>query len=76
MLDQSDIQGKLGRMLNGPLLLTKRALVPFFKVTFPRESHSIVLCCCITVDDVQLSCYRILTSLYSLGTGKNIYVEK
>ncbi|XP_017311642.1 ryanodine receptor 3 isoform X2 [Ictalurus punctatus] len=28
------------------------------------------------LDDVQLSCYRILTSLYSLGTGKNIYVEK
>ncbi|XP_036397613.1 ryanodine receptor 3-like isoform X4 [Megalops cyprinoides] len=28
------------------------------------------------LDDVQLSCYRILTSLYSLGTGKNIYVER
>ncbi|XP_059897680.1 ryanodine receptor 3 isoform X2 [Gadus macrocephalus] len=28
------------------------------------------------VDDVQLSCYRILTCLYSLGTAKNIYVEK
>ncbi|XP_051511074.1 ryanodine receptor 3-like isoform X1 [Myxocyprinus asiaticus] len=28
------------------------------------------------LDDIQLSCYRILTSLYSLGTGKNIYVEK
>jgi len=28
------------------------------------------------VDDIQLSCYRILTSLYSLGSGKNIYVEK
>uniref|UniRef100_A0A673MWT3 Ryanodine receptor 3 n=1 Tax=Sinocyclocheilus rhinocerous TaxID=307959 RepID=A0A673MWT3_9TELE len=27
------------------------------------------------LDDVQVSCYRILTSLYSLGTGKNIYVE-
>uniref|UniRef100_A0A672KZ94 Ryanodine receptor 3 n=1 Tax=Sinocyclocheilus grahami TaxID=75366 RepID=A0A672KZ94_SINGR len=25
------------------------------------------------LDDVQVSCYRILTSLYSLGTGKNIY---
>lgn len=30
----------------------------------------------VSVDDIQLSCYRILTSLYSLGTGKNIYVEK
>ncbi|XP_062863974.1 ryanodine receptor 3 [Trichomycterus rosablanca] len=28
------------------------------------------------LDDVQLSCYRILNSLYSLGTGKNIYVER
>ncbi|KAJ8393523.1 hypothetical protein AAFF_G00059960 [Aldrovandia affinis] len=28
------------------------------------------------LDDVQLSCYRILTSLYSLGTGKNVYVER
>ncbi|KAI4540342.1 hypothetical protein MG293_009383 [Ovis ammon polii] len=26
--------------------------------------------------DVQLSCYHILCSLYSLGTGKNIYVER
>lgn len=23
-----------------------------------------------------MSCYRILTSLYALGTGKNIYVER
>ncbi|KAK7904971.1 hypothetical protein WMY93_017578 [Mugilogobius chulae] len=28
------------------------------------------------LDDVQASCYRILTSLYALGTGKNIYVER
>lgn len=28
------------------------------------------------VGDVQVSCYRILCSLYSLGTGKNIYVER
>ncbi|XP_058255378.1 ryanodine receptor 3 isoform X3 [Hemibagrus wyckioides] len=28
------------------------------------------------LDDVQVSCYRILSSLYSLGTGKNIYVER
>uniref|UniRef100_A0ABM5FAI2 Ryanodine receptor 3 n=1 Tax=Pogona vitticeps TaxID=103695 RepID=A0ABM5FAI2_9SAUR len=26
--------------------------------------------------DIQVSCYRILCSLYSLGTGKNIYVER
>lgn len=29
-----------------------------------------------SVEDVQVSCYRILTSLYALGTGKNIYVER
>uniref|UniRef100_A0A3Q3KQK1 Ryanodine receptor 3 n=1 Tax=Mastacembelus armatus TaxID=205130 RepID=A0A3Q3KQK1_9TELE len=28
------------------------------------------------MNDVQLSCYRILTCLYSLGTGKNIFVER
>ncbi|XP_046877714.1 ryanodine receptor 3 isoform X6 [Hypomesus transpacificus] len=28
------------------------------------------------LNDVQLYCYRILTSLYFLGTGKNIYVER
>lgn len=27
------------------------------------------------LSDVQVSCYHILCSLYSLGTGKNIYVE-
>lgn len=32
--------------------------------------------CLFLVDDVQVSCYRILSSLYSLGTGKNIYVER
>ncbi|XP_068608169.1 ryanodine receptor 3-like [Brachionichthys hirsutus] len=28
------------------------------------------------LEDVQVSCYRTLTSLYALGTGKNIYVER
>nr|XP_040130259.1 ryanodine receptor 3 isoform X1 [Ictidomys tridecemlineatus] len=28
------------------------------------------------LSDVQISCYHILCSLYSLGTGKNIYVER
>ncbi|KAM9224986.1 ryanodine receptor 1 isoform 1-T1 [Dugong dugon] len=30
----------------------------------------------VILDDVQVSCYRILCSIYSLGTTKNIYVEK
>uniref|UniRef100_A0A8C3B4F7 Ryanodine receptor 3 n=1 Tax=Cyclopterus lumpus TaxID=8103 RepID=A0A8C3B4F7_CYCLU len=28
------------------------------------------------LDDVQLSCYRILSCLYSLGIGKNVFMEK
>nr|XP_054516686.1 ryanodine receptor 2 isoform X8 [Pan troglodytes] len=28
------------------------------------------------LEDVQVSCYRILTSLYALGTSKSIYVER
>lgn len=28
------------------------------------------------LDDVQVSCYRILNNLYSLGTSKSIYVER
>ncbi|XP_066171776.1 ryanodine receptor 2 isoform X2 [Sylvia atricapilla] len=28
------------------------------------------------LDDVQVSCYRILDSLYALGTSKSIYVER
>lgn len=28
------------------------------------------------VEDVQVSCYRILNSLYFLGTNKSIYVER
>uniref|UniRef100_A0A673ZP97 Ryanodine receptor 3 n=1 Tax=Salmo trutta TaxID=8032 RepID=A0A673ZP97_SALTR len=28
------------------------------------------------LDDVQLSCYRIVTCLYSLGTGKHIFMER
>ncbi|KAM7367675.1 hypothetical protein PAMP_013959 [Pampus punctatissimus] len=28
------------------------------------------------LNDMQLSCYRILTCFYSLGTGKNVFVER
>uniref|UniRef100_A0A3Q3BIB2 Ryanodine receptor 3 n=1 Tax=Kryptolebias marmoratus TaxID=37003 RepID=A0A3Q3BIB2_KRYMA len=28
------------------------------------------------LDDVQLSCYRILMCFYTLGTGKNVFVER
>ena len=36
----------------------------------------LMLVVCVAVDDLQVSCYRILNSLYALGTGKNIYVER
>lgn len=29
-----------------------------------------------TVDDLQMSCYRIMCSIYSLGTVKNPHVER
>ncbi|XP_062407606.1 ryanodine receptor 3 [Sardina pilchardus] len=54
---------------------TITALLPVLTALFQHVSHhhfggDLLL------DDVQLSSYRILTSLYSLGTGKNSYVEK
>ncbi|XP_042194266.1 ryanodine receptor 3 isoform X3 [Callorhinchus milii] len=30
----------------------------------------------VLLDDVQASCYRIVCCLYTLGTGKNVYVER
>ena len=35
-----------------------------------------ISCFCVSVDDVQLSCYRIVMCFYSLGTGKNPFVER
>uniref|UniRef100_A0A671MJD1 Ryanodine receptor 3-like n=1 Tax=Sinocyclocheilus anshuiensis TaxID=1608454 RepID=A0A671MJD1_9TELE len=54
---------------------TSAALLPILTVLFQhitQHQFGVEL----LLDDIQLSCYRILTSLYSLGTGKNIYVEK
>ncbi|XP_076155871.1 ryanodine receptor 3 [Alosa pseudoharengus] len=54
---------------------TTVALLPILTALFEHitEHHFGVD---LLLDDVQVSCYRILTSLYSLGTGKNIYVER
>ena len=55
-----------------------------------ERNNKLVLCLCsgvisrsfyisvfsLLVDNVQVSCYRILNSLYSLGTSKSIYVER
>ena len=30
----------------------------------------------ISVDDIQVACYKILNALYSLGTGRGAFVER
>ncbi|KTF88694.1 hypothetical protein cypCar_00013265 [Cyprinus carpio] len=54
---------------------TSAALLPILTVLFQHITQH-QFGAELLLDDIQLSCYRILTSLYSLGTGKNIYVEK
>ncbi|XP_051500982.1 ryanodine receptor 3 [Myxocyprinus asiaticus] len=54
---------------------TSVALLPILTVLFQHVTQH-QFGAELLLDDIQLSCYRILTSLYSLGTGKNIYVEK
>ncbi|KAJ8274943.1 hypothetical protein COCON_G00095680 [Conger conger] len=54
---------------------TTVALLPILTALFQHITQS-QIGVDLLLDDVQLSCYRILTSLYSLGTGKNIYVER
>ncbi|KTF91196.1 hypothetical protein cypCar_00000226 [Cyprinus carpio] len=54
---------------------TSAALLPILTVLFQHITQH-QFGAELLLDDIQLSCYRILTSLYSLGTGKNLYVEK
>uniref|UniRef100_A0A673IK53 Ryanodine receptor 3-like n=1 Tax=Sinocyclocheilus rhinocerous TaxID=307959 RepID=A0A673IK53_9TELE len=54
---------------------TSAALLPILTVLFQHITQH-QFGAELLLDDIQQSCYRILTSLYSLGTGKNIYVEK
>uniref|UniRef100_A0A671PEV2 Ryanodine receptor 3-like n=1 Tax=Sinocyclocheilus anshuiensis TaxID=1608454 RepID=A0A671PEV2_9TELE len=54
---------------------TSVALLPILTVLFQHITQH-QFGAELLLDDIQQSCYRILTSLYSLGTGKNIYVEK
>ncbi|XP_049339322.1 ryanodine receptor 3 isoform X1 [Astyanax mexicanus] len=57
------------------IVYTSTALLPILTALFQHVTqHQFGVD--LLLDDVQLSCYRILTSLYSLGTGKNSYVEK
>uniref|UniRef100_H3CF57 Ryanodine receptor 3 n=1 Tax=Tetraodon nigroviridis TaxID=99883 RepID=H3CF57_TETNG len=51
------------------------ALLPILTALFDHiKTHEFGID--LLLDDVQLSCYRILTCFYSLGTGKNIFVER
>uniref|UniRef100_A0A673ZNU6 Ryanodine receptor 3 n=1 Tax=Salmo trutta TaxID=8032 RepID=A0A673ZNU6_SALTR len=51
------------------------ALLPILTALFEHVTmHNFGVC--LLVDDVQLSCYRIVTCLYSLGTGKHIFMER
>ncbi|TNM94653.1 hypothetical protein fugu_017412 [Takifugu bimaculatus] len=51
------------------------ALLPILTALFDHiKTHEFGID--LLLDDVQLSCYRILTFFYSLGTGKNIFVER
>uniref|UniRef100_A0A4W5R104 Ryanodine receptor 3 n=1 Tax=Hucho hucho TaxID=62062 RepID=A0A4W5R104_9TELE len=51
------------------------ALLPILTALFKHVTmHNFGVC--LLVDDVQLSCYRIVTCLYSLGTGKHIFMER
>ncbi|XP_049611963.1 ryanodine receptor 3 isoform X1 [Syngnathus scovelli] len=51
------------------------ALVPILTAVFDHiKTHDFGVD--LLLDDVQLSCYRILTCYYYLGTGKNIFVER
>ncbi|XDV43829.1 hypothetical protein PO909_012232 [Leuciscus waleckii] len=54
---------------------TTAALLPILTALFEHITEH-QFGCDLLLDDVQVSCYRILTSLYALGTGKNIYVER
>ncbi|XP_029705795.1 ryanodine receptor 3 isoform X12 [Takifugu rubripes] len=51
------------------------ALLPILTALFDHiKTHEFGID--LLLNDVQLSCYRILTFFYSLGTGKNIFVER
>lgn len=74
--------------MNEPLLLKYHVWCFLLRKSVPLTSNVISWCvdsktsflanCCLPfpVDDVQVSCYRILNSLYVLGTNKSIYVER
>lgn len=49
-----------------------------FRFLVPHVPLSTLTRCCFlyAVDDLQMSCYRIMCSIYSLGTVKNPHVER
>uniref|UniRef100_A0A8C4QC96 Ryanodine receptor 2b (cardiac) n=1 Tax=Eptatretus burgeri TaxID=7764 RepID=A0A8C4QC96_EPTBU len=54
---------------------TTVALLPILSSLFEHIGHN-HFGVDLMLEDVQVSCYRILTSLYIIGTGKSIYVER
>lgn len=68
----------IGQNMFGEDLICAYWLCFFQMVTvfFFKDMKLILFALLLSVDDVQVSCYRILNSLYILGTNKSIYVER
>ncbi|XP_028858049.1 ryanodine receptor 3 isoform X2 [Denticeps clupeoides] len=70
LTQRSQMKG-VSQIINYTTVALLPILTPLFKHVIEYQFGADLL-----LDDVQLSCYRILTSLYSLGTCKNTYVER
>ncbi|XP_064408728.1 ryanodine receptor 1 isoform X5 [Latimeria chalumnae] len=71
-VSQSRTQVKgVAQNINYTTVVLLPVLTSFFEHIAQHQSGDDVL-----LDDVQVSCYRILCSIYSLGTTKNPYVER
>ena len=42
---------------------------------FRAEDYEVIILI-VSVDDIQVACYKILNALYSLGTGRGAFVER
>uniref|UniRef100_A0A8C0DRH6 Ryanodine receptor 2 n=1 Tax=Balaenoptera musculus TaxID=9771 RepID=A0A8C0DRH6_BALMU len=62
-------QGQFTHTRNHPKVLLRLSLYHAYLASH-QFGEDLIL------EDVQVSCYRILTSLYALGTSKSIYVER
>ncbi|KAK6297768.1 hypothetical protein J4Q44_G00323510 [Coregonus suidteri] len=63
------------KVLSQNITYTTTAMLPVLTALFKHVTmHNFGVY--LLVDDVQLSCYRIVTCLYSLGTGKHVFMER